>query len=83
MSWLRILPLVALLAAPAVAIEVLVLRPRSTELVFGEVEVAVKVLSAQPVKEVVVRLDGEVVGRLTGEPYSLVVDAAPWRPWSW
>jgi Ca-activated chloride channel family protein len=43
-------------------------------LVFGTVEVAVEVLSIEPVARVEIRLDGEVVAVLTEPPYRALVD---------
>jgi VWFA-related protein len=61
-------------AAPAAAIDVFIRSPRSTDVVFGQVEVRVEVLSAEPVAAVEFRLDGERVGRLTEPPFALSVD---------
>ncbi len=58
----------------ALGIDVFIHHPRDTEFVFGEVEVNVEVLSAVPVAEVEVKLDGEVVGILREPPYMLRVD---------
>lgn len=62
------------LALPAAAIDVFIQSPRPKEGVFGEVDFAVEVLSAQPVAEVVFQVDGEVVGRRTSPPWSIRVD---------
>jgi len=66
--------LLLLAAAPAFALDVFVRSPRDGQVVFGPVEVELEVLTTAPVVEVEVRLDGEVVGRLSAPPYRLVVD---------
>jgi Ca-activated chloride channel homolog len=66
--------LLLLLAQPALAIDVFVRSPRDGEIVFGEVEVALEVLSSTPVAGVEVRLDGSAVARLTAAPYRVTVD---------
>ena len=72
------LPLAFLLAltvaGEAAAIDVFVRSPRDNQVVFGPVPVEVEVLSTEPVIEVEVRLDGEVVARLTEPPYNVLVD---------
>jgi len=73
----RPLPALALLAAfavPAWPAEVLILSPRSSQPVFGDVEVAFRVLSVEPIRSATIRLDGRVVGTLTAEPWRLTVD---------
>ncbi len=67
--------LMALLApGTAAGIVVSVHAPREGETVFGQVEVEIEVLSGEKVASVEVRLDGEVVARLTAPPYRVVVD---------
>lgn len=66
----------AISAAPAAeAIDLFVRSPRASDIVFGMVDVEVEVLSAEPVAEVLVHLDGALVGRLTEPPWRLRVDA--------
>jgi VWFA-related protein len=58
----------------AFALDVFVRSPRGGQVVFGPVEVELELLTAADAVEVEVRLDGEVVGRLSEAPYRLVVD---------
>lgn len=62
------------LADVAAAIDLFVRQPREGKPVFGSVEVAVEVLSVEPVVQVEIRLNGEVMGRLSEAPYRLLVD---------
>lgn len=62
------------IARPALAIDVFVRSPRDGQVVFGQVPVEVEVLSSEPVVEVEIRLDGEVMARLTEPPYRVLVD---------
>jgi Ca-activated chloride channel homolog len=59
---------------PAAAIDVFITSPRPQEGVFGEIEVVAEVLSAEPVAEVVFRVDDEQVGRRTSPPWRVRVD---------
>jgi len=70
------LTLAAVLAAalPAAAIDVFITSPKPAEGVFGEVAVIAEVLSAEPVRDVVLRLDGLEVGRRTQPPWRWTVD---------
>ena len=56
------------------AIDLFVRSPRDNQVVFGEVEVALEVLSAEPLQGIEIRLDGEVVGVLEEPPYRMRVD---------
>ena len=59
---------------PLGAIDLFVHSPREGQVVFGTVEVALEVLSAAPVEEVSVELDGVSVARLTKPPYRVQVE---------
>jgi Ca-activated chloride channel family protein len=61
-------------ALPTSALDVLLLSPRSGQPAFGEVEVRADVLSAAPVAELVVRVDGRIVARLSQPPWRVEVD---------
>jgi len=61
-------------ALPAAAIDVFITSPKPAEGVFGEVAVVAEVLSAEPVRDVVLRLDGLEVGRRTQPPWRWTVD---------
>ncbi len=63
-----------LTAQTAAAIDLFIRNPQDGEAVFGQVEVALEVLSAEPVATVEIRLDGEDVARLTEEPFNTLVD---------
>ena len=54
--------------------DVLILQPRAGETVFGEVEVLAEVLSAEPVAEVIFKLDGREVARVSEPPFRTTVD---------
>lgn len=58
-------------AAAAGAIDIFLRSPEEGVPLFGTVILEVEVLSAAPVVEVRVELDGELVGRLTEQPYRL------------
>jgi Ca-activated chloride channel family protein len=62
------------LAERAAAIDIFVHAPREQRVLFGQVGIELEVLSAEPVAEVEIRLDGQVVARLTEPPYSAHVD---------
>jgi Ca-activated chloride channel homolog len=67
--------LAALAAAlPAAGLDVLLLSPRPGQPAFGKVEVRADVLSAAPVAELVVRVDGRLAARLTEPPWRVDVD---------
>jgi Ca-activated chloride channel family protein len=61
-------------AVPAAALDVLMRSPRPGTAAFGEVAIEAEVLSAEPIAEVVFRVDGRQVGRLTAPPWKLEVD---------
>jgi len=61
-------------ARPAAALDVLMLSPRPGQPAFGLVHVEVEVLSAEPVAEVVFRVDGRVAARLAEPPWSVEID---------
>ena len=61
-------------ALPAAAIDVFITSPKPAEGVFGEVQVVAEVLSAEPVRDLVLRLDGLEVGRRTQPPWRWTVD---------
>ncbi len=63
-----------LVAQASSAIDIFVRNPRDGQVVFGTLDLVVEVLSAKPVAEVEIRLDGEVLGRLVAAPYRLRVD---------
>ena len=70
-----LLAVVALAAArPAAALDVLMLSPRPGQPAFGLVHVEVEVLSAEPVAEVVFRVDDRVAARLAEPPWSVEID---------
>lgn len=54
--------------------DVLLLEPKDTEPVFGEVEIQADVLSAEPLEEVVFFVDGREVARFAAPPYRATVD---------
>lgn len=54
--------------------DVLILQPRAGETVFGEVEVLAEVLAAEPIAEVIFKLDGREVARLSEPPFRTTVD---------
>jgi Ca-activated chloride channel family protein len=62
------------LAETAAAIDIFVHAPRERQVLFGQVEIELEVLSAEQVAEVEIRLDGQVVSRLTEPPYRTHVD---------
>lgn len=64
-------------ASSANGIVLFIKKPGPTEVVFGEIEVEVEVVSGHPVAEVLFELDGKFVGRLTQPPYRLLVDTGP------
>jgi Ca-activated chloride channel family protein len=67
--------LVALLAAlPAAALDVLLRSPRRGQPAFGFVTMEAEVLSGLPVAEVLFKVDGRVVARLTEPPWKVDVD---------
>ncbi len=67
--------LLAVIVAPAVdAIDLFVRSPRDGQVVFGEIDVEIEVLSAAPVAEITITLDGEPAARLTAEPYRTRID---------
>lgn len=70
------LALVAALAGAeaAAAIDVFVRHPRDQQVVFGQVEVRLEVLSIEPVAEVEIIVDGKVEARLVEPPYRIIVD---------
>lgn len=72
---LAIVGLLLAFAVPAAAIDLFVRSPRSTDAIFGLVEVNVEVLATQPVVDIVVRLDGKEVARMVKPPYRVVFDA--------
>lgn len=61
-------------AAPAAALDVLLVSPPSGRPALGTVEVAVEVLSERPVARLEVRVDGRRVARLTEPPWRVRVD---------
>jgi Ca-activated chloride channel family protein len=61
-------------AAPAAAIDVFLRSPRTTEPLFGEVTIEAEVLSAVPVAEVVITVDGREAARLTEPPWRATID---------
>lgn len=54
--------------------DVLILQPKTGETVFGEVEVLAEVLSAEPIAEVIFKLDGREVARVSKPPFRTTVD---------
>ncbi|MDH3255214.1 MAG: VWA domain-containing protein, partial [Acidobacteriota bacterium] len=58
----------------AAAIEVFVHAPKERQVIFGEVDVEAEVLSTAAIMAVEIRLDGELVARLTEPPYRTRVD---------
>lgn len=58
----------------ALAMDFFVHHPRDGQVVFGSVEVRLEVLGGAPIREIVVRLDGREVDRLTAEPFHTTVD---------
>lgn len=66
----------AALPAPAAAqdVDVLMVSPKKGEPVFGPVELAWEVLSAEPIDRVEVFVDGQPMGELIEPPWRLVVD---------
>jgi len=54
--------------------DVLILQPRAGETVFGKVEVLAEVLSAEPIAEVIFKLDGREVARVSQPPFRTTVD---------
>lgn len=54
--------------------DVLILQPKTGETVFGEVEVFAEVLSAEPIAEVIFKLDGREVARVSKPPFRTTVD---------
>lgn len=71
--WTWLLALV-LGAQAAAAIDVFVRNPRDGDVVFGIAEVEIEVLSAEPVKDVRLKLDGELVAVLERSPYKVAID---------
>ncbi len=63
-----------LLAPAGGALDLFISHPRDGQVVFGTIELEMEVLSAEPVAELEVRLDGEVVTRLVEPPYRVQVD---------
>lgn len=74
----RLLPILIgslLVAQASGAIDIFARNPRDGQPpVFGPLDLVAEVLSAQPVAEVEIRLDGEVLARLVAVPYHLRVD---------
>lgn len=70
------LPLLLALPAAAAAqgVDVLMISPKKGEPVFGQVELAWEILSAEPIDRVEVFVDGQPMGELTRPPWRLVVD---------
>jgi len=66
--------LLAPMPAEAQVPDVLILEPKAGETVFGEVEVVAEVLSAENIREVVVKLDGREVARISKPPFRTTVD---------
>lgn len=62
------------LQATAQVPDVLILKPKASETVFGKVEVEAEVLSAEDIAEVVIRVDGREITRLRKPPYRVTVD---------
>jgi Ca-activated chloride channel family protein len=62
------------LAETAAAIDIFVHAPRERQVLFGQVEIELEVLSGEPVAEVEIRLDGQVVALLKEPPFSTHVD---------
>lgn len=59
---------------PSHAIEVLILSPTASRPSFGEVIVEVKVMSIEPIAEVLFRFENEDVLRLEAPPYRVTID---------
>ncbi len=71
-----VLVVLVFLAAPAPAqdIWVTIVEPRDGDLLLGEVDVRVEVVSRADIEEVEFHLDGRAIGTLTMEPFVLHVD---------
>ncbi len=61
--------LAVMVTSAAGALDLFVRSPRDGQVVFGEIDVEVEVLSAAPLVEITVSLDGEPTARLIAEPY--------------
>lgn len=75
--WWKIVPsfvVLAALAMPTLAIDILVRSPRDGQVIFGSAEVELEILSLHPVAEVVLTLDGQEVARLSEEPFVTTLD---------
>lgn len=71
--WFWLLPAILTVQA-AWAMDIFVQSPREGEPVIGEAEVSVEVMSMEPITAVEIKLDGEVVARLTHAPYRATID---------
>lgn len=56
------------------ALEIFVHSPKDGEAVFGNVEIAIELLSDEPVSLVEIRLDGRLVAQLQSAPYTTTID---------
>lgn len=74
MKWAWGVAAVCLVALPCFALDVFVRQPHDGQVVFGPLEVRLEVLADAPIRDVVLRLDGADVARLTAEPFSATVD---------
>lgn len=54
--------------------DVLILEPKAGETVFGKVDVVAEVLSAEPIAEVIFKVDGLEVARVSEPPFRTTVD---------
>ncbi len=63
-----------LMLTPALGLDLFVHHPRDGQVVFGSVEVRLEVLEDAPIRDIVIRLDGQEVKKLTAEPFLTTVD---------